>query len=325
MTTGPSRKDRRGPPPGRRAAPAGPRHRAEARRRVESPGQSPPSDPRRIALAATLACLLEASAEKAGNVTPTRSFADTAFLDFVWSGLAAGPVVAQARPGRVGESVYRAVMATRRVTPRNTNLGMLLLLAPLAAAASLRGEGSLRDRVRRVLAGLGRADASWVYRAIRRARPGGLGRARVGDVRGPPRLGLREAMALAADRDAVAAEYVRDFAVTFDLALPALRRALARRSSLLEAVARAHLDLLARVPDTLIARKAGHDVAREISAQARAVLRAGGPATDHGRAEAERLDQRLRDPANRLNPGTTADLLAAALFCWLLEEKEPLK
>ncbi len=126
-------------------------------------------------------------------------------------------------------------------------------------------------------------------------------------------------MGLAARRDTVAAEYVRGFAVTFDLGLARLRRALGRGLSLLDAIAQAHLELMARVPDTLIARKAGAAAAAAVAARAGAVVRAGGVVTPRGLAAARRLDRDLRRHGNRLNPGTSADLIAAALFVWLLE------
>jgi len=132
-------------------------------------------------------------------------------------------------------------------------------------------------------------------------------------------LSLHEAMRLAAERDAIAAEYAGGFRVTFDLALARLRRALGRGLSLLDAIAHAHLELMARVPDTLIARKAGALAARAVAARARTVVRAGGLGTRKGLAAARRLDAALRKDGNRLNPGTSADLMAAALFVWLLE------
>jgi len=273
----------------------------------------------RIAAAATLACALEVSAEKVGNVTPTRRFADVRYDDFALSAQALGTAVSRAAPGRVGRAVYEAVAATARVAPSNTNLGMALLFAPIAAAARATGAGGLRRRLGTVLRGLTVDDARWAYRAIRLARPGGLGDSAEAPVARPPSITLGEAMRLAAGRDTVAAEYARGFAVTFDLALVGLRRALARGLSLLDAIAQAHLELMARVPDTLIARKAGAAAAAAVAERARAVLRAGAAGTPKGLAAARRLDQRLRRDGNRLNPGTSADLVAAALFIWLLE------
>jgi triphosphoribosyl-dephospho-CoA synthase len=177
----------------------------------------------------------------------------------------------------------------------------------------------LRRRLAVVLRGLSVEDARWTYRAIRLAHPGGLGRSDEAPVSAPPSITLGAAMRLAAARDTVAAEYTRGFAVTFDLALARLRRALSRGLSLLDAIAQAHIEIMARVPDTLIARKAGAQAAAAVAARARAVLRAGGVGTRRGLAAARRLDRDLRRRGNRLNPGTSADLIAAALFVWLLE------
>jgi triphosphoribosyl-dephospho-CoA synthase len=286
---------------------------------VTVPGPAGRPSAARVAAAATLACALEACAEKVGNVTPTRAFVDARFEDFALSAQALGAAVADAVPGRVGRAVYEAVVMTARVAPSNTNLGLALLFAPLAAAARARRGPGLRQRLARVLQGLSVDDARWAYRAIRLARPGGLGQSAAAPVTRPPTVTLREAMRLAARRDSVAAEYAGGFALTFDLALARLRRALARGFSLLDAIAEAHLELMARVPDTLIARKAGATAAAMVADRARAVVRAGGLGTRKGLAAARRLDRDLRRDGNRLNPGTSADLIAAALFVWLLE------
>jgi triphosphoribosyl-dephospho-CoA synthase len=286
-----------------------------SRRRAAPDGD----DPRpAIALAATLACILETSAEKVGNVTPTRRFADARFEDFVASARALGPAMAEAGRAGVGRAALNAVSATRRKVGTNTNLGMALLFAPIAAAWATGGRDPLRRGVAAVLRRLTRTDAALVYRAIRLARPGGLGRVSRGDVSRHPTLSLKAAMALAASRDSIAAEYAHDFRLTFEIAGPALERALDGGLDLLGAIAQAHLDVLARVPDTLIARKAGKAAAATVSARARAVLRAGGLSTRAGRAAAGRLDRDLRRDGNRLNPGTSADLIAAALFIHLL-------
>ena len=272
-----------------------------------------------VGLAATLACVLEASAEKVGNVTPARRFADASFADFVVSAIALGPAVAQAGPGRVGWAVWKSVTAARRATATNAHLGVALLFAPLVAAWRSPQRGGLRRRLAAVLRGLTVGDARWTYRAIRLAKPGGLGRSDEADVRRSPTITLRQAMALAAPRDAIASEYVQDFAITFDLVLPAILRGVTRGLALPEAIAQAHLELVARLPDTLIIRKAGRPAAEAVSAKAQAAVGAGGLYTRQGRRAAGRLDLYLREEGNRLNPGTSADLVAAALFVWLLE------
>jgi triphosphoribosyl-dephospho-CoA synthase len=219
----------------------------------------------------------------------------------------------------VGETVLAAVEATRRVAASNTNLGIALLLAPLAKAALAAPADPLRARLAATLSATGVADARAVYAAIRLAGAGGLQERVEHDVRSEPAIGLREAMASAAGRDAVASEYVTDYALTFQSGIPALGAALRDGLGVRDAIVELHLRLLAETPDTLIARKGGRDAAARVSAGAREVVAAGGVRTAGGRRALRRFDASLRAPGHALNPGTTADLVTATLFVALLE------
>ena len=271
-----------------------------------------------IAAAAQLACLLEVSAPKPGNVSPERHFHDTRYEDFLASAVAIGPALARAGERPLGATIREAVEATARWTRSNTNLGIVLLLAPLARAAARSG-GGLRSRVAAVLAETTVADAADAYAAIRRARPGGLGAASAEDVSAPPTVTLREAMALAAERDAVAREYVTDFGLTFGVGAPALAEARGRGLGWSDATVECFLGLLGAVPDTHVARKLGGAEAERLSARAREVVAAGGTARPEGRAALAAFDAELRDARNTRNPGTTADLTCAALLVVILE------
>ncbi len=260
-----------------------------------------------------LACLLEVSAAKPGNITPAHDFSDTSYGDMVRSALALGPALSSERARRrgVGELIADGVQATAGVTDANTNLGIVLLFAPLVRAAATRSAAeTLRSALERVLAGLDVDDATAAFAAIVAARPGGLGEAPAHDVRAPASISLREAMAAAAHRDSIAAEYATGYAIVFDEGLPALRGALRERGSTLEAIVALHVGLLAARPDTLIARKAGATAAGAVTAAAREV--------HGGTLSLADFDASLRDAGHRLNPGTTADLVAATLLAALL-------
>jgi triphosphoribosyl-dephospho-CoA synthase len=129
---------------------------------------------------------------------------------------------------------------------------------------------------------------------------------------------LVEVMRLAAHRDTIAAEYASGFAITFETAVPALERA--RRDGLPwdDAVVETFLTVLASVPDTHIARRSGAGRSMEVTARAQRVVAAGGVRTPEGRRAIEEMDTALRDERNSGNPGTTADLTAAAIFVVLL-------
>lgn len=276
--------------------------------------------PETVAAAAQLACLLEASAEKPGNVTPAHAFHDMSYEDFLRSAVAIGPELARAGERGVGATVLAAILATRRWTRANTNLGIVLLLTPLARAALLDGRKSLRANLQQVLADLTVEDARDAYRAIRLAGPGGLETEKPHDIRAEPVVTFRAAMASAVERDNIAAEYLSDYAFTFERGLPALTQALARGAGHPQAIIHTYLELLAAVPDTLISRKNGLKMAQVISAKAAVAQAAGGVFSEHGRQAIIELDKYLRShPDNALNPGTTADLVAAVLFVALLE------
>ena len=271
-----------------------------------------------VAAAGQLACLLEVSAPKPGNVSPERHFHDTRYEDFLASAVAIGPALADAARQPLGRIIRRAVEDTLRWTRSNTNLGIVLLLAPLAQAA-LAKRGTLRERLARVLTDTTVDDAADVYSAIRQARPGGLGESKAEDVAAAPTVPLRAAMALAADRDAIAREYVTNFALTFETGVPAVLAA--RRAGLpwTDAAVEAYLALLETAADTHIARKLGPAEAAAVSRRAREVRAAGGTRSEAGRTALAALDAELRDPQNRRNPGTTADLTCASLFVVILE------
>jgi triphosphoribosyl-dephospho-CoA synthase len=276
--------------------------------------------PAEVGEAAQLACLLEASAPKPGNVSPGLRFHDTSYEDFLASAVAIGPAMAGAGDAPLGATVQSAIAATRRLTRANTNLGIVLLLAPLCQAARRSTGADLRAGVREVLAQTTVADAVAVYEAIRLAAPGGLGAAAAQDVAGMPTVRLREAMALAADRDSIASEYVTDFAITFEVGAPTLRAALDAGRSWMEAVVETYLGLLSAVPDSHVARKLGPAAAESIMYRAGGVQAAGGLRTPEGRRAVAALDAELRDDRNTRNPGTTADLTAAAICVVILRD-----
>jgi triphosphoribosyl-dephospho-CoA synthase len=273
-----------------------------------------------VTAAAQLACLLEASAPKPGNVSPGRHFADLRYEDFLASAAAIGEPLAGAGLRPVGATVRLAVEATARWTSSNTNLGIVLLLTPLARAALDEGFFmNLRGALRQVLAVTSVDDARDVYEAIRRARPGGLGREEAQDVADEPTLTLLEVMRLAAHRDGVAREYATAFEVTFETGAPVLDRARGDGLDWDDAIVETFLTLLAAVPDTHVARRGGVALAADVSRRAGVALAAGGVRSTAGRRAIDELDRGLRDARHTANPGTTADLTAAAIFVVLLE------
>ncbi|MDF3838209.1 triphosphoribosyl-dephospho-CoA synthase [Cupriavidus basilensis] len=262
------------------------------------------------------ACTLDVTVAKPGNVSidaPGHGMTAGLFLDS--AAAAAAPLTNRAL--QVGERIEQAVAQTRAIARCNTNLGILLLCAPLAAAMESgppRDADALGKRIEAVLAGLTVADAEAAYRAIAHAMPAGLGAAPEQDVAATPTVGLRAAMQLAAMRDTVARQYANGYADLFTLGLPVLRRHLAGHGAwpgrLQRAVTAVYLAFLARFPDSHIARKHGLPAARRVSDRARLFhgrLEAGQPIDAGALAQ---WDRELK--AAGLNPGTSADLTVAS-------------
>ncbi len=270
------------------------------------------------------ACRMDVVAFKPGNVSLCSPGHNMQARDFLLSAEVAVPALCVAGAS-VGERIESAIGATHDAVGCNTNLGIVLLLAPLAVAASSGSGPDLRSRLRAVLARLSLADSEACYRAIRRARPGGLGRVDAEDVHAPPTLDLRRAMGLAAKVDRIAAAYCDDYAEIFDGAVQSLRDYRRRWHSLAWACTACYLELLAADADSHIVRKAGSTLAAEVSAGARAVV-SGLKACENPRlflAELKAFDKELK--TRGVNPGTCADLTVASVSVLLLQERLQLK
>jgi triphosphoribosyl-dephospho-CoA synthase len=267
---------------------------------------------RRIADAFIAACRDELDAPKPGNV---HVFADghrMTATDFMRSAdAAAGPLTV---PGaRVGVRILNVVDATFADVGTNTNLGIILLCAPLAAAAESQPH-DLRASLARVLHALDVEDAAAAFRAIVRASPAGLGHAEEHDVHAPAIVTLRAAMAEAADRDRIARQYVTDFADVFDVGEPLLDAALGALPDRRSATLATYLGFLAAFPDSHICRKYGTATAERVRRQASwlRVRALAAPRLEDVLPELLAWDKELKDAG--INPGTSADLTVATLF-----------
>jgi triphosphoribosyl-dephospho-CoA synthase len=268
------------------------------------------------------ACRAELQALKPGNVHVYAEGHGMSVADFEAAAVAsAGALTDPALP--VGERILRAVRRSRRAAGCNTNLGILLLCAPLAAAAE-GGGSDLRLRLRRVLAKLGRDDAAAVFSAIALANPGGLGESRRHDVRRPPRVTLLTAMAEARRRDRIAGQYASAYRDVFRVGLPRLAAATSRWGEAgggngNAAVSTTFLAFLAGFPDSHVRRKFGLGAARALRDRAgvldRRLMREGLSPTV--KAALLRFDTELK--AAGINPGTSADLTVATLFAAALQ------
>jgi triphosphoribosyl-dephospho-CoA synthase len=300
-----------------------------------------------------LAILLEVSAEKPGNVNFTTGFEETRCEHFLASAIAAGSSFQEAanRGASVAENKLGisevglgqliktcAVDVNAWQRGGNTILGTIMLFAPIAVAAGMTPTNKnylfnfsvLRKNIDLAVKSTTALDSVHLYEAVDIANPSGLNDAPDLDVTDPrskerlikENVTLYEVFKIASAYDDICAEWVHNYAVTFDLAYPYLMEQL-KSKPLNTAVVHTFLKILSEHPDTFIARKVGNEKAREISSDAKAVLELGGLETAKGKKSLKEFDMKLRLSQNKCNPGTTADLTAAALALCTLSGYRP--
>ncbi|MBS7659662.1 MAG: triphosphoribosyl-dephospho-CoA synthase [Candidatus Bathyarchaeia archaeon] len=300
-----------------------------------------------------LAILLEVSSDKPGNVNFVTGFNGTNHLHFLASAVAAGPYFKKAAERGIAISEGRLDLSGIGLgqiirdciseisfwqSGGNTLLGTILLLSPIAVAAGMTPMNggsfnlqSLRQNIRKVVRSTTPEDAVAVYDAIKIAKPGGLGKAPDLDVNDPSsieriikeQISLIKVFEIASNYDLICYEWVNDYTVTFDFAYPSLMMEMNMVGDMNKAVIHTFLRVLAKHPDTFIARKAGVQRAKEVSAMAIEVLKLGGLNTQEGKAKLQEMDAMLRRESSLLNPGTTADIIAAALALLILSGYKP--
>lgn len=259
------------------------------------------------------ACRAEIEAPKPGNVHIFAGGHDMEARHFLLSAEAAGgPLTEAGAP--VGRRIRRATEASLHVAGTNTNLGIILLCGPLAAAfESARPAMPLPRALDHILDALTVDDSRDVFAAIRLANPGGMGKVEGSDLSLPPTAALRQIMTEALDRDRIAKAYADGFADVFDTGLPALAAAREAGAESWWPATFTYLTFLSRFPDSHIMRKWGAEAAQRVQGEAQALLR---------RVTAEAAGSRLNAllafdddiKARGLNPGTSADLTVATLF-----------
>nr|MDO8112801.1 triphosphoribosyl-dephospho-CoA synthase [Candidatus Sigynarchaeota archaeon] len=227
--------------------------------------------------------------------------------------------------GNIIEATCESMMAAQ--TGGNLLLGHVLLLIPLAAsigtllAGTERSIGALKSVVGEVVRSGNTDDVISLYKGIKICNPGGLGTVEKFDVNSPgfvaelrkAKATFHDVFAITKDVDSISSEWSSGFAITFTDTFPRLHAIVSSGLTINDAVVQLFLETLAKHPDSLIRRKNGLDMAKSISDQAREIIELGGMNELAGRNAVNALDTKLASAGGRLNPGTTADLAAAAL------------
>jgi len=300
-----------------------------------------------------LAMLLEVSAyPKPGNIHRLADFDETRYEHFLASAIGVGPhFLEAARRGvllgsekiqgndvGIGAVIRDAVLDVAKWQHGgNTSLGSVILLMPIAvAASSVSRKGmftidDLRSSIRTVTDNTTAKDTLALYESIDTAKPGGLGEVPMFDVKktetkeiiARQNVTILDVFKIASTYDTIASEWVNNYHITFDLAYPYFNEQMTLFKDVNVATVHTFLKVLSEVPDTLIARKVGEEKAREVSLEANRVLRDGGLVSSEGKKRLTEFDYSLRTPNHKFNPGTTADLIVAVLAVALLMGMRP--
>lgn len=265
---------------------------------------------------AELACLLEVTASKPGNVHRGADFDDVTFVDFTASAVAMGYAIDETQEQSYGLTVLAVAKRTKSIAGSNTNLGINLLISLLAKACKNKDLLTAAD-VAAELSGLDDKDSEAVFEAIRTMSPGGIGKAETHDVNGAAPDSLLDAMNAASHRDRIAAQFGNQFADVFDRALPWILEGQNNFRNLIQGIVWAHVRMMAEYPDSLIARKCGLPIAEKSQTLAQKAIDSIANGPESFFAEVSNLDFWLRSDGHNRNPGTTADLIAAGLFVGL--------
>ncbi len=267
------------------------------------------------------ACQQEVSAPKPGNVNCFSGNHEMEITDFIKSAQAIAPIMAQPN-NTVGELILQSICATRAVVDCNTNLGIVLLFAPLCVAMhQCQSVTQYQASIKLILDTLTIDDATKCYQAIRLAQAGGMGKVAQHDIQSPPRITLKQAMNIAKNRDTIARQYCHNYDAIWGIGLPSLTNEINCGETVEWAAAFAYLILLSKIPDTLICRKKGQAVSKEVSTDAHSLLKKikENKKLSDSKNEIIKWDNYLKKEG--LNPGTTADLTAATLLVYAFLEK----
>jgi triphosphoribosyl-dephospho-CoA synthase len=299
------------------------------------------------------AMFLDILTPKPGNVHRYQDHPDTRFVHFAASITRLGhPLYQAARWGfqqatanesssGFGELLKNSVQASMEPHGKNTLLGTILLIIPLAIASgydiprSTLSISSLRSNLTRLLEETTVDDAVALIRTLQIASPGGAipkteqwtSKPQAFDFQSPHTIDLirreqytlRDLQSLASTYDLVAEEYITNFSYTFETVYPQLKASLNRHPRIEDVVLVTYLWMLSHRPDSFVQRKAGPKVAEKVRKRAKKLHTKIVKAPESRWLKLIKpFDEYLRSEGSKLNPGTTADLLSGALFLALL-------
>lgn len=271
-----------------------------------------------LANAYKAACMAELQALKPGNVHIFSDGHGMTIQDFIKSAEASAAVIAQPNLS-IGERIYYAVEATQKAVGLNTNLGVILLCAPLIHAA-LNGDSTLTlsQNLTHTLSQLNVQDAVLAAKTIVIANPAGLGKTAQHDVNETLNVSLLALMCFSADKDRIAWQYAHSYQDIFEFGLQRYNQSMIRWQNPAWAATAIYLGFLARNLDTHIVRKYDKTLAADVMTEAQGFEANFLAAENPKLVQKKLLDWDASLKKRNINPGTSADLTVATLLTALM-------
>lgn len=278
-----------------------------------------------IMKASQIACCLEVSSFKPGNVHRNKDYDDIKYHHFLNSGVAFGDIIYKASkdPLNIGQYIKLAVIESKKWSPSNANLGIIMLHTPIATTTGQMEEfniNTLKKEIKNTVKNTTTDDAIAVYDAIEIAMPN-INPPKEGpdaqknDAKQELReknLTLYDVFKISSSWDSISYEWTKGFNISFE-GYNLLNKYYKQYNNINLATTKTFLNILSNHPDTLIARKKDENTSKMVSDKAKEVL------NNFNEESLLKFDKFLSNEGNKLNPGTTADLIASSLMIFLLD------
>ena len=262
--------------------------------------------------------ICDINALKPGNVGRHGAGHGMDCADFIKSAQVVTPILCNRRLG-LGKRILSSVEATLGAVHCNTNLGMVLLIAPIIRVfEQLVSPGDFQDLIKPTLMSLEQQEAQDIFAAIRLANPGGLGKVDKYDVNSPLDIDIYSAMDAAKERDLIALQYANGYREIVNLGIKCLQNYHNRWNSVEWSVVACYLMYMASFPDSHIRRKHGIEIAEQVREKTIPVWERFADYDNPGAARGvlTMFDKELKE--SEINPGTCADLTVASLLLYRL-------
>jgi triphosphoribosyl-dephospho-CoA synthase len=252
---------------------------------------------------------------KPGNVNLLSSHKDTKAQDYLDSAILSSKELFNQNYS-LGKRILESVNVTRSQVNVNTNLGIILLCAPVIQSYIDFNNLDLREGIKKTLSTTSIKDTHDLCAAINISSPGGLGDRDMYDTASYPNASIKEIMDYSQEYDRISYQYSHNFSDIFDFIIPKLEFLNQRYESLDISLSLLFIEILAKIPDSHISRKFGDKIAKKTSNNAHDLLkildREHDP--DYLAKALNNLDYEYKKKG--INPGTTADLLVASLMIY---------